>query len=440
MLIFLPVLLKNRITTIPEYYRKRFGPLCGDIYTWVMLLAYVFLFTVTVLYSGTLAFSEITGWNFYFVLWMLVLCVGVYTIRGGMTSVMWTNTIQCVMLVGGGTLLFVLALRHIPGGWSAMVEATPERFHLYQPVDHPKAPFLGILFASVGVFLFYQVGNQYMIQRVLSARSTWDGLIGIVFSGFINFLRPLTTSFLGLVVFYWIHTMKQGEPLENPDTAFPFALKTFAGPWGLRGFILAGFLAAVMSTLSSLVSSTSTIFSLDVYKRKINPAATDLQMVKAGKWAALVALVVSAVLTPAVYYLGGIFTFFQTGVTYLASPFIAVFLMGILWERTNYPAALFGMIGGLIFQVVIAIAAPQLGFNLHWLYLAFIGQMLTMAAVGVVSLMTERQHNSPVGDLVWKPALLIQYEGRERRPWYQQLKLWFAIWTVGWLYIYYRFW
>lgn len=321
-----------------------------------------------------------------------------------------------------------------------MAEANPERFHLYQPMDHPKAPFLGMIFASVGVFLFYQVGNQYMIQRVLSARTTWDGLIGIVFSGFINFLRPLTTSFLGLIVFYWIHTMNQAEPLENPDTAFPFGLKTFAGSWGLRGFILAGFLAAVMSTLSSLISSTSTIFSLDVYKRKLNPEATDEQMVKAGKRAALVALVLSATLTPSVYYLGGIFTFFQTGVTYLASPFIAVFLMGILWKRTNYTAAIVGMIGGLILQVTIAGVAALVGFSFHWLYLAFIGQVITMATVGVVSLMTEQQENSQAGDLVWKPALLSQYDEGGQRPWYQHLKLWFALWAIAWLYIYYRFW
>lgn len=440
IIVFLPVLLKSRVTTIPEYYRRRFGPLCGDIYTWVMLLAYVFLFTVTVLYSGTLAFSEITGWNFHLVLWLLSASVGIYTIRGGMTSVMWTNMLQCVMLIGGGSLLFFLALGHIPGGWGAMVEANPERFHLYQPADDPKAPFLGIVVASFGVFLFYQVGNQYMIQRVLSAKSTWDGLLGIVFSGFINFIRPLTTSFLGLIVFYWIHTMNQAEPLENPDTTFPFALKTFGGDLGLRGFILAGFLAAVMSTLSSLISSTSTIFSLDVYRSKINPEASDEQMVAAGKKAALAALLISTILTPAVYYLGGIFTFFQTGVTYLASPFIAVFLMGILWKRTNYTAALIGMTGGLALQVVIAFGAPMLGYNIHWLYLAFLGQVLTMAAVGIISLVTTAPGPEQCVDLVWSPTLLAQYEGDQPRPWYQQLKLWFSIWAVAWCFLYYWFW
>ncbi len=447
LVFFLPVLLKSRITTVPEYYRMRFGPLCGDIYTWVMLIAYVFLFTVTVLYSGALAFSEVTGWNLYLVIWLISIFVGAYTIRGGMASVMWTNLVQCVMLLGGGTLLFFLALDKIPGGWSAMAQATPERFHLYQPIDHPKAPFLGMCLASIGIFLFYQVGNQYMIQRILGARSTWDGLMGLVFSGFINFIRPLTTCFLGLVVFYWIHTMKMAEPLENPDTTFPFALKTFAGSWGLRGFILAGFLAAVTSTLSSLINSTSTIFALDVYKRKINVEASESQMVRAGMIAAICALFISTFVAPLLVAKVGIFTYFQTGAAYLASPFIAVFIMGILWKRTSYKGAIAGMLGGIVIQCLLVyvdyVSVTKLHWyetKLHWFYLAFAGEMLTMFLVFIVSLKTTPPDPSQLVSLVWKPSLLSQYDEGVRRPWYQQVKLWFAIYIVGWVYLYYRFW
>jgi solute:Na+ symporter, SSS family len=177
-----------------------------------------------------------------------------------------------------------------------------------------------------------------------------------------------------------------------------------------------------------------------VYKRQINPDASEQQMVKAGKMAALVALVISALLTPLVAHLGGIFTFFQTGVTYLASPFIAVFLMGILWKRTNYPAALFGMVGGLIMQVIIAFGAPAIGLDVHWLYLAFLGQALTMIAVWAVSLMTAPPDPADGGVLVWKAALLSQYDEKVRRPWYQHLKLWFAIWALAWCFLYYWFW
>src|SRR5690606_29217666 len=105
---------------------------------------------------------------------------------------------------GGGIALFLVALAEVPGGWSAMVAAAPERFHLYRPPSDPEAPFLGLVVASFGVFLFYQSSNQVMIQRVLSARSTWDGKMGIVFAGFINLIRPLVTCLIGLIVYHWI--------------------------------------------------------------------------------------------------------------------------------------------------------------------------------------------------------------------------------------------
>ena len=134
-------------------------------------------------------------------LWGTVAIVGLYTVKGGLASVMWTDAVQCVMLLGGGITLFFVALARIPGGWNAMVLANPERFHLYHPPDDPIAPFPALICGSLGVFLFYQASNQVMIQRVLAARSTWDGLMGIIFAGFINFFRPLVTCFLGFIVY-----------------------------------------------------------------------------------------------------------------------------------------------------------------------------------------------------------------------------------------------
>ncbi len=231
ILIFVPIYLRNRVTTIPDLLARRYGPRCADIYSWVMLVAYVFIFMPPVLYGGSLAFSELTGWDFYAVLWTTIILVALYTVHGGLKAVMWTDAIQCVMLIGGGVLLFFVALWNIPGGWTAMVDATPERFHLYHPPDDPMAPFLGFLGATVGLFLFYSAGSQVMIQRVLCARSTWDGMMGILFSCFINLFRPLVTCFLGLVVYHWIHVMHMAEPLENPDTTFPFVLANLAHGW-----------------------------------------------------------------------------------------------------------------------------------------------------------------------------------------------------------------
>src|SRR5690606_578418 len=166
-----------------------------------------------VIYGGSITLSELTGWNQGYVMAGIVLITASYTLLGGLSSVMWTDAIQCVMLIGGGVIFYFVALDKIPGGWDAMIAAAPERFHRYQPPGDPEAPFAGLILASFGVFLFYQSSNQVMIQRILSARSTWDGMMGIIFSGFINIIRPLVTCLLGLVVYHWLDVMGEGPSL-----------------------------------------------------------------------------------------------------------------------------------------------------------------------------------------------------------------------------------
>jgi len=440
MIFFIPVYLKNRITTVPELLTRRFGPRCGDIYSYVMLFAYVFLFLAPALYGGSVTFSKLTGWPPSAVLAGIVLLVGLYTILGGLNSVMWTDALQCVMLVVGGVVLFFLALHNIPGGWSAMAQAAPERFHLYHPPSDPQAPFLGLITATFGVFLFYQSTNQVMIQRVLAARSTWDGLMGIVFAGFINLLRPLVTCLLGLVVYHWLEKMGQGESLlpDRQDQVFPFALKTFA-PSGLRGIILAGFVAAVMSAVSALANSVGTIFSLDVYRRLINPKADDRRLIFAGRVASGAALILAAAAAPLVGYVG-IFKYFQTGVTYMATPFVSVILLGLLWKRTNYPGALAGLLGGLVIQITLAVGLWRLGMDLNWLYVGSIAQVLTMALIVAVTLCTTPAPAQNYQAFLWRPSALANYDEGRVRPWYQQVKVWFFVYALAWFYVYWRFW
>lgn len=450
ILLFIPLYLRNRVTTVPEFLSRRFGPLCGDVYSYVMLVAYVFIFLVPVLYGGSLTFAQLTGWRFEHVLWATIALVALYTIKGGLASVMWTDAVQCAMLLGGGLVLYWLALGHIPGGWSAMVEAKPDRFHLYNPPNATGAPFLGLLAGSIGVFLFYQATNQVMIQRVLGARSTWDGIMGIIFAGLINMFRPLVTCFLGLVVYHWIFVMKQAPALPDKDLAFPFALQTFAPNWGLRGIVLAGFLAAVMSTISALANSTATIFALDVYKKLINREASDARLVAVGRIASLVSLVTAGlVAAPAIRHMHGIFPYFQTGVTSLAVPFMSVFLLGVLWPRTNYAGGIFGVLGGLVFAGVamaISIRGQHLGdaahgiFRLHWLYLGFFAQVLTMIGVVIVSLATPPPPASQWEPFQWRPSLLKNLDEGRRRPWWQSLRLWFGVFALVWIGAYWWFW
>ncbi|OHB59725.1 MAG: hypothetical protein A2Y12_14815 [Planctomycetes bacterium GWF2_42_9] len=436
---FIPIYLKNRIATVPELLTRRFGQLCGDIYSWTMLFAYVFIFMVPILYGGSLAFSELTGVNFYIILWATIIFIALYTVKGGLISVMYTDAVQCIMLLGGGILLYFLALKNIPGGWSAMQAANPERFHLYHPPEDPIAPFLGLLSGTVGLFIFYQATNQVMIQRVLAARSMWDGIMGIIFAGFINLFRPLVTCFLGLIVYHFIHVMKMAEPLANPDTTFPFALKAFAGTWGLKGIILAGFLAAVMSATSALANSTATIFSLDIYKR-IKKDATDKQMVRTGRMVSFLALTIAGLLAPVVSHFGGIFMYFQRGVTYLSTPIISVIIIGIIWKRANYASAVFGLIGGIIIQLLVVFMDQLFSSHLHWFYLAFIAEIMIMIGMVIVALSTAPPEDSKWQPFWWRPSLLANYDDGVKRPWYQSLTLWFSLYAVIWLFLYWWFW
>lgn len=437
---FIPLYLKNRIVTVPELLTRRFGPWCGTIYSWAMLFAYVFIFLVPVLYGGSLVFSGLTGFNFYLVLWLTVALVALYTAKGGLAAVVWTDAVQCLMLLGGGLVLFFVALSQIDGGWGAMVEASPERFHLYRPPDDELAPFLGMIAATFGLFLWYQGCNQVMIQRVLGARSTWDGLMGIVFAGFINVLRPLVTCFLGFVVYHWIHVMHRDAPLENNDLAFSYALSTLTPEWGLRGIVVTGFLAAVMSTTSALANSTATIFSLDVYQKLFRPNASDKQVVAVGRWVSVMALAIAAVVAPWVENAGGIFKYFQTGVTYLSIPFITVILFGFFWKRANYAGALFGVTVGLAIPVLVAVGLPMQGIELHWLYNGFIAQVVIAIGIVVVSLATAPPDLQQVKPFLWSPRLLRQYDEGRRRPWYQRISFWWTVYAIIWFYLYWKFW
>jgi SSS family solute:Na+ symporter len=426
--------------TVPELLNRRFGPACGGIYSAVMLLGYVFIFLPPVLYGGSLTVSQLTGWPTWIVLIGMCLLVASYTLLGGLGSVMWTDAVQCVLLVGGGIVLFFIALNKIPGGWTAMVAAAPERFHLYRPPTDPEAPFLGLVIASFGVFLFYQSTNQVMIQRVLSARSTWDGMMGIVFAGFINLARPLVTCLLGLIVYHWLDILHRDPSLlpDKQDQTFPYALAVFA-PSGIRGVILAGFFAAVMSTVSALANSVATIFSLDVYRRFWRKNAGDAELITTGRIAAGAALALSAFVAPVVAHIG-LFKYFQTGVTYMATPFISVILVGIFWRRANYPGAIAGLLGGLLIQIILALALAAAGSNLHWLYVGAIAQALTILLAIVVSLCTAPPKPEQVEPFTWRPSWLRAYDESRPRPWWQQVKVWISIYAFGWCYIYWRFW
>ena len=441
IMLFIPIYMRTKITTMPELLSRRFSPACGSVYTYVMLFAYVFVFMVPVLYGGAIAFERLTGYNFYLVLWVIIFLVALYTIKGGLQSVVWADTVQCMMLVGGGLILYFCALNKIPGGWAAMEAANPDRFHLYCPPNDPLAPFAGIVAGTLGLFVFYSATNQVMIQRVLGARSRWDGIMGIIFAGFINLLRPLITCFLGFIVYHWIHEMGKAEPLTNLDYAFPFALHELTPNWGLRGVILSGFIAAIMAAISALANSTATIFSLDVYKRILRPEASEKEQIRMGRVASFAALAIAGLVAPLVAEFGGIFAYFQQGITFIASPFAAVILAGVLWRRANAKGAFWGLMTGMVITMfLLMLVALKVNTGLHWLYLGFLQELVVLAVIVSVSLATPAPSPEQWTPFVWRPSFLRETVDEAPRPWYKSLVLWFSIFAIIWCALYYRFW
>ena len=440
LVFFIPMYLRNKITTVPELLNRRFGPACGNIYSIVMLFVYIFIFLPPAIYGGGITISALTGWNLYYVMGGIMLVTASYTLIGGLTSVMWTDAIQCVLLVGGGIVFFFVALHNIPGGWDAMVAATPERFHLYHPPSDQNAPFLGLIVASFGVFLFYQSSNQVMIQRILSARSRWDGMMGLIFAGFINIVVPLGTCLVGLIMYYWLDVLNKAPSLlpNDQDKTFSLALELFA-PSGLRGIILAGFFAAIMSNVSAVVNSIATIFSLDVYRNFWRKNANDKELIITGQISGGAALLIAFIVAPLVGMVG-LFEYFQIGVTYMATPFISVILMGIFWKRTNYSGAIAGLVGGLMIQIIVILVLFVLNIQLHWLYIGGIAQVLTMLLIVVVSLRTAPPSEDQTKPFIWKRSWLGSLDDGEKRPWWKQIKLWLALYALAWCYIYWRFW
>lgn len=440
MVFFIPMYLRNQIGTVPELLNRRFGPVCSNIYSVIILIGYIFIFLPPVIYGGSITFSDLTGWNMYYVMGIIILLTASYTIMGGLTSVMLTDAIQGIFLIGGGIIFYFVALHHIPGGWSAMVKAAPERFHLYHPASDPISPFWGLIVGTFGVFLFFQSSNQVMIQRIMSAKSTWDGMMGIVFAGFINLFRPMVTCLVGLIIFQWLNVMHMGPSLlpNKQDNAFSIALEAFA-PVGLKGVLLAGFFAAIMAAISALANSISTIFTLDIYHKFVRPEASDRKLVSIGRIASGVALLVACLLSPLVGKVG-LFQYAQIGVTYLATPFISVIILGILWKRTNYKGAIYGLIGGTIIQILLVLVFYLAGIHMNWLYIGGIAEVLTIILIIIVSLNSPPPPDEKVKPFIWRYSWLQVLDDGVKRPWWQNVKLWFGLYALGFIYIYWRFW
>lgn len=377
---FLPIFIEKGLYTIPEFIEKRFSTELKTILAIFWISLFVFVNLTTVLYLGGLALDTVMGTGDGSILFNsiigLALFAAAYSLWGGLAAVAWTDVVQVIVLVFGGLMMTYFALVNLGDGGSAIeglkyvYETVPERFSMILSkgeIITPNGkdawfdlPGLAVLIGGMWVANLYYWGfNQYIIQRTLAAKSLEEGQKGIVFAAFLKLLIPIFVVLPGIIVYVMNLDASGALAVESLDQGFIGAngsiINDNAAPWlikevipiGLKGLILAALAAAIVSSLASMVNSTSTIFTMDIYKSIINKNADDKSLVRVGRLAGLVALIIAILIAPQLKSLGQVFQYIQEYTGVVSPGILAVFLMGLFYKKASNNGAIFGVISSI---------------------------------------------------------------------------------------------
>ncbi len=348
--LFLPFYVRSGVFTMPEFLEKRFGSKARWFLSLFSLAAYVLTKVSVTLYAGGIVISTLLGVTFMQGALATVLLTGLYTVLGGMRAVVYTETVQAVILVVGAATLTIMGL-NAAGGWSSVVDTVgPEYMNMWRSMDDKDYPWHWLVLSSSIVGIWYWCTDQVIVQRVLTAKNITEGRRGSIFGAFLK-LMPV---FLFLIPGILALVLKMRGELEwaTPDQAFP-ALMMHVLPAGLRGLVAAGLMAALMSSLASVFNSCSTLFTIDIYK-KLRPEASELKMVQVGRIATGVVVLLGVLWVPIIERLAGgtLYEYLQNVQSYIAPPITAVFLLGIFFSRINYQGALATLFSGIVIAAI----------------------------------------------------------------------------------------
>ena len=351
---FLPIFIEKGLYTIPEFVEQRYSTNLKTILAVFWIALYVFVNLASVLYLGSLALETIMGVPMVYGVMGLALFAVAYSLYGGLSAVSWTDVIQVVFLIIGGMVTTYLALNTVSGGegmWaglSAIMDAAPDKFAMILDKSNPEydnLPGIGVLVGGMWVANLYYWGfNQYIIQRTLAAKSLREAQNGILFAAILKIFLPLIVVIPGIAAYVMINDpaimagLGEAGQLNMPtseqaDKAYPWLLQFL--PTGFKGLAFAALAAAIVSSLASMLNSTATIFTMDIYKQYINPNADDRATVRMGRISAVVALAIASVMAP---LLGGIdqaFQFIQEYTGVVSPGILAVFILGLFWKKTT---------------------------------------------------------------------------------------------------------
>jgi len=412
--IFVPFYYRSGVFTMPEFLEKRFNSKARWILSVVSLVAYVFTKVSVTVYAGALVFKTLlpelsltlfgTTWDAFWIgAFVTVIVTGIYTVFGGLRAVLYTDTAQTIILLIGSFSITFFGLRAL-GGWGELREicaANRAGFALWRPLSDPDFPWLGILIASPVIGIWYWCTDQYIVQRTLAAKNLQTARRGALWGSFLKVWPVLIFLVPGLIG-YALHTKgiihippklgPNGEVISaiNGDQVFPTMVASLLPP-GLRGLVVGGLMAALMSSLSSLFNSCSALFTVDIYE-KIYPEASERHLVRVGRFVTAVIVLLGMAWIPVMPKIagGGLYQYLQSVQGYLAPPITAVFLLGLFNRRINGYGAVWGLAVGFILGMLKLFIQALFGAGKieNLAFLAAIGDFNFLYCSGVLLLIS----------------------------------------------------
>ncbi|MDC0325246.1 hypothetical protein OAM01_00650 [bacterium] len=448
---FLPVYRKLNIYTLSDYLSRRYDDRSRVAYAIIMITIIVVVMMVPAFYIGSRSLNillvdqsqiqaaldsaatgnpagiQINHTTYIIGILIMAIVAGSYTIIGGLKAVIITDVIQSVLMLVGAAMVAYLTFGQAEiGGWSGMraLDAKgKDLMHLYLPMDHPQRPWTGMLSGLLILHFYYWSANQFIVQRALAARTDREARIGIVTAGFFKLLIPFMSIGTGVAAFYYFQATMPGVPLSG-DTAFPLLMREVVAPvgWGLAGLVAAGLIGAILSSVDSMLNSAATLITFDIYKRFINPDASEKQLIRTGRICIAIFVIGSALLTMFIFDPNTkepFFTFVAQHQSRLIAGIVVAFGVGMLWKG----ATAAGGFAAIITGIVVSYGLPPLyaktlgqneavsrwlGENLNFFHAVFIAAIVAALAHYIVSKLTKPDESK--GQLTWHGLGLISKE------------------------------
>ena len=385
--VFVPFYLRASVYTMPEFLERRYNRACRTYLATISLIAYVFTKIAVAIFAGAIVLRAVFGWSMWKSSLALVIATGVYTVAGGLAAVIYTEVIQTVILVAGALALTWIGLGEV-GGWTGLqASAPPEFFHMMRPASDEGFPWTGIFFGAPILGIWYWCTDQVIVQRTLSAKTIDHARGGTVLAGFLKILPVFMLVVPGMIA----RVLYPAEMQADSNAAFPTLVSRLMPP-GLLGVMVAAMLAALMSSLSAVFNSSSTIFTMDFYK-KFRPTASEKHLVNVGRLATVIMVALSLLWIPFMSRISSqLWIYLQSVQAYVSPPIAAVFLLGLAWKRINGEGALASLLVGFVLGAVrfvlevVYAGEPLTGFLAFYVRMNFLHFAILMFAVCVVVL------------------------------------------------------